>query len=393
MKSYSLSHLSDHALLRDLAVLVAQDRSTTAAMLAHLAEVDERRLYVPAGYPSMYAWCLGELRMSEDAAFKRIRAARAARRFPATFPALADGRLSLSAVVLLAPYLTSETAAELLALAAHRPKAELERLLAERFPQPDLPSLVQALSPAASGPGSAAQDLLAGSLALAAGDLLAKSPAQAPACETREQLAPGPGGFSAHKQDSQPVASPGPHTKLAPLAPGRFALQVTLGQETYDKLRYAQALLGHAVPSGDLAQVLDRALDALIPRLEQRKFATSARSCPSRRRGQSNPRYIPAAVRRAVWQRDGGQCTFVSEHGHRCEARRLLEFDHVDAVARGGQATADRMRLRCRPHNQYAAECVYGIEFMRGKREHARRRTPHAREVARSSSPPPAGFP
>ena len=110
MKPYSLSHLADHVLLRDLATLVSQDRVTAAAMLAHLAEVDARKLYLPAAYPSMYMYCLKELHFSEDAAFKRIQVARTARQFPAIFTAVADGRLHLSAVVLLAPHLTPETA-------------------------------------------------------------------------------------------------------------------------------------------------------------------------------------------------------------------------------------------------------------------------------------------
>src|SRR6059036_331434 len=102
MSTYSLSHLSDHTLLQDLAALVAQDRATTAALLAHLAEVDARKLYLPAAYPSMFAYCVHELRLSEDAAYKRIQAARAARRFPAIFELLANGRLHLSAVGLVA---------------------------------------------------------------------------------------------------------------------------------------------------------------------------------------------------------------------------------------------------------------------------------------------------
>ena len=68
MCTYSLSHLSDGALLRDLAALVAQDRATTARLLAHIAECDARRLYLPAAYPSMFAYCVHELRLSEDAA-------------------------------------------------------------------------------------------------------------------------------------------------------------------------------------------------------------------------------------------------------------------------------------------------------------------------------------
>src|SRR5437867_8704263 len=142
---YSLSHLSDRALLRDLAALVAHDRATTARLLAHLAEVDERRLYLPAAYPSMFAYCVHELRLSEEAAFKRIHAARTARRFPAIFPALAEGHLHLSGVVMLAPHLTPENAEALLAAAEHKSKSEIEQLLAQRFPRKELPARLQAL--------------------------------------------------------------------------------------------------------------------------------------------------------------------------------------------------------------------------------------------------------
>src|SRR2546422_9684271 len=118
MRSYSLSHLSDGDLQRGLVSLVARDRTNAAALLAHIAEYDARRLYVPAGFPSMYLYCVHELHLSEEAARKRIHAARTARQFPAIFDAVAEGRLHLSAVIVLAPHLTPENANELLAAAA-----------------------------------------------------------------------------------------------------------------------------------------------------------------------------------------------------------------------------------------------------------------------------------
>src|SRR5207249_8055047 len=135
----------DAVLLRGLKDLVARDRHITAALLAHIAEVDARRLFAPAGHPSMFVYCLKELHLSEEAAFKRIHAARTARRFPAIFAALADGRLHLSAVVMLAPHLSPENADELLAAATHRTKAEIEERLARRFPRSETMGLVQAL--------------------------------------------------------------------------------------------------------------------------------------------------------------------------------------------------------------------------------------------------------
>ena len=127
--------------------------------------------------------------------------------------------------------------------------------------------------------------------------------------------------------------------------------------------------------------MFDRALDALIVRLEQRKFGATTR--PRLRQGISaNPRHVPAEVRRAVWQRDRGRCTFVSPTGRRCPTRGRLEFDHVEPVARGGRATVKGIRLRCRAHNQYAAECAFGAGFMGRKREVARRAAQEAQARA-----------
>jgi len=359
VKNYSLAHVADHVLIHDLHAIVKQDRCTTADMLAHLAEVDARRLYAPVGYPSMFAYSVGELRLSEDAAYRRIRAARLARQFPAILGMVADGRLNLNSVLMLGSHLTDENAEELLAAATHKTKSELELMLAARFPQPDLATLVQAV-PAA--------------------------PSHAPEMQAC-QLAPAPVGMTTTQQVAQQIAAPAPRPKLTPLAPQRFALQVTLSQQTHDKLRYAQELLGHAVPSGDMAQVLDRALDALIAKLERQKFAATSRMRPGR--GTPKGRHVPAEVRRAVWLRDQGRCTFVSEKGHRCESRTRLELDHVDPVARGGAATVANLRLRCRAHNQYAAEKAFGAGFMQRKREASRRRIEEAK--ARNAAAATAG--
>jgi 5-methylcytosine-specific restriction endonuclease McrA len=155
---------------------------------------------------------------------------------------------------------------------------------------------------------------------------------------------------------------------VKPLAPGRFGLQVTIAGSTHDKLRYAQELLGAQGAAGDLAQVLDRALDALIARLERRKLAATSK--PRRTPGRPNrdSRHVPAEVRRDVWRRDQGRCTFVSDSGRRCECRTGLQFDHLHPFGRGGEATESGIRLRCRAHNQFEAERTYGPEFMRHKR-------------------------
>jgi hypothetical protein len=169
---------------------------------------------------------------------------------------------------------------------------------------------------------------------------------------------------------------------VAPIAPQRFGLQLTMNQATHDKLRHVQALLGHQIPSGDVVQVLDYALDAAIERLEKRKLAATQRPRPKGRRPAAGKRTVPARVKRAVWARDSGRCTFVSETGRRCPARKCLEFDHIEEVARGGEASVQDIRLRCRAHNQYQAECTFGAGFMEQKREEARRAAEARRQDA-----------
>ncbi len=326
MHTYKLTHLSDAVLVHALTAIVAQERVTIAVLLAHIAEVDERRLFVPAGYTSMHAYCVEALGLSEDAASKRIQAARAARDFPVLFEALADGRLHLAAVCLLAPHLNPENLDELLAAATHRRKAEIEVFLAQRFGRSEMRAGVDVIRPLPGAPLSPAQ-------------------VAAPALANFGEHAPG-------------------HVDASERLP---MFQLRIGKGTHDKLRHAQELLSHAVPSGDIGQVLDRALDALIGKLEKRKWGATARPRADASSGAQS-RHVPAHVRRAVWDRDQGQCTFVGDGGHRCSARRRLEFDHIEPVARGGQASVENIRLRCRAHNAYEAERMFGAGFMSEKR-------------------------
>jgi hypothetical protein len=261
---------------------------------------------------------------------------------------VAEGRLHLAAVCLVAPHLTEDNFEELVTAATHRTKGEVERWLAVRFAPP-------LLTAAAS----------AGACGLAAVQAEASAPELVPGRVDTVEVRPA-------------QAVPAPPAVLAPppgLAPD-VVVRLVLPEATHAKLRQAQALLAHAVPGGDLAQVVDRALDALITQLERRKFAATARPRKSpaaaHRRAGRSARTVPAHVRRAVWQRDDGRCAFVSGQGRRCSARARLEFDHIDPVARGGTARPERMRLLCRAHNQFEAERVFGREFMQRRRGQAR---------------------
>ena len=392
-------------LLADLAEMVSRDRASTAELLAYLSEVDGRRLFRPAGYPSMYAYCVGELHLSEQAAYKRIYAARVTRRFPAVFAALSEGRIHLAGVCLIAPYLKSGNVDELLAMATHQRKSEIERRLALRFPRTELMTIVEVYPGRASSSTAEVVPEGAGTLGAEAGtrpptepvdgssqrstDAPAANPSVAAAATAATAAAAvtsaaaaataAPAGTvapaaTAMHATGPPLMAPVTRPKWIPLAPQRFGLQLSVPQSTYDKVQHALALLSHVIPCGDVAQVLDRALDLLIEKLERRKLGAALQPRAPRPL-TGGTRYVPAHVRRAVWKRDQGRCTFVSESGHRCEERRFLQFDHIEPVARGGIASVDGIRLRCRAHNQLEAERVFGKKFMMEKRESRQRRS------------------
>jgi len=279
---------------------------------------------------------------------------------------LADGRLHLSAVCLLAPHLTEENHPPLLGAAVHHSKRRVELLLAERFPKPDVPQSIRKLPAQKPQPAMAVPPP-------------APIPIAAPPPEPATPSAPVPAPPAA-----APVPPPRPAV-VAPLAPERFKLQLTISRKTRERLEEARDLLAHQVPDGDLAEVVDRALDALVRQLRRMKFAeTEAPQKPRVVEEKGPTRYIPNHVKREVALRDGHQCTFVAENGQRCPARGRLEFHHIDPQAKGGSPTLTNITLRCRVHNGHAAEADYGAELVARRIAEARqsRRDRGARALA-----------
>src|SRR5688572_5558363 len=137
--------LTDEELLSGTRRLVCQSNRVLAALLAHLAEVEARGLHRTRACASLYIYCIYELRMSEDAAYRRVVAARLVKRFPVLFGAVERGELHLTALVLLAPHLTEANVAEVLARAKFRTKKEILKLVRLLSPLPDVPSRIEPL--------------------------------------------------------------------------------------------------------------------------------------------------------------------------------------------------------------------------------------------------------
>jgi 5-methylcytosine-specific restriction endonuclease McrA len=318
----SFTQLSNAELLSEVRALAQGERHATVQLIASLIELDVRRLYLGEGYSSLFTYCTRVLRLSEHAAYGRIEAARAARRFPVILNLLADGAMTLTTVGLLARHLTPDNHGAVLESARHKSKREVERLVVELSPRPTAATVVRRL-PAPSH------------VAVSRGVVVATEPAV-----TVSVL-------------------PAPRTAVvSPLAPERYKVQLTITRETHDKLRRVQDLMRHALPNGDVAEIFDRALTVLLEQLIRRKLAATDRPRAARQTTEGS-RHIPAAVKRAVWSRDAGRCAFVGTRG-RCSETGLLEFHHVTPFAAGGQTREDNLELRCRAHNAYEAEQYFG---------------------------------
>jgi 5-methylcytosine-specific restriction endonuclease McrA len=181
-----------------------------------------------------------------------------------------------------------------------------------------------------------------------------------------------------------------PLSALEPLSEGRFRVEFTASDELRRKLELCRDLMSHANPSRDLGVVIERALDLLLLDLERKRLGRAKRPRNSQTDGAAGTPRVRAAVRREVFERDGTQCTYVAEDGHRCESRAFLELDHVEPKALGGSDEAQNLRVRCRAHNQLRAEQAFGREWIE-RRRHFRQKKSTAThdEKQREGQPAP----
>jgi hypothetical protein len=295
---------------------------------------------------------------------------------------LADGRLHLTAIAKLAPHLTPDNREAVLERATYCSKRQVEELAAELAPRPDAPALIRKLPerpPIAASPtsGRSHADRIAGS------HLELVPDAVAPQSEASHAVAPSEPGLGrdgatgsgaelrpdgvGHIRVAPAAALPStPPASVQPLAPGRYRVQFTASAGLRDKLERLQALLRSSVPGADLAAVIEDAVTEKLERLEARRFglAKAPRKDLSQTGTKPASRHIPAAVRRAVHERDGGRCRFVDEQGRRCTARHDLEFHHRHPVAMGGDHSPQGIALACKAHNLYLAEVDFGRAAM-----------------------------
>jgi hypothetical protein len=331
----SLSKVSDDELLRRLSGLLQQSRRVEAVLVAHIGEVDARRLYAREAAPSMFAYCTEVLKLSEHEAYLRIAVARASREHPILLEMLAEGRLPLSVIARLAPHLTEANRETVLAQAEGKSKRQIEELVAGLAPKPDVSATMRKLPERRKPEPVSVQD--------------------------PEVLVPERVTFLPTPAQARSTAS-APRSVVEPLSPAKYKIQFTASAELHDKLERLRGLMRSSVPDGDLAAIIEEAVTEKLERLEAKRFAKTKAPRKSLEQADTSPksRYIPAPVKRAVRERDGNQCGFVDDNGRRCTSRDRLEFHHREPYGKGGDHSPENIRLTCRTHNVYFAECDYG---------------------------------
>jgi hypothetical protein len=429
-----VKRMDDDELLAALQGLARDKQRNDAAMLAHLDEAERRRLFAKAGYPSMFEYCVKVLHLSESAAGKRIRVARLARRFPLIVDLVETGELHLSGLCVLGAHLDDDNYRSLLDRARGKTRRQIEGLVAEVAPRPEVAASITKVgggpktSPAGQGSllgtpvgqggllGTPAEqgsllgtpegqgslidtpvgqrsllDVAHATATSAVGSsggapaVAGAAPGVAAAAEAvgkvaepvsgagdrcrSEQQAPGPAEQGTFRKPTPRFSTPRPGT-VEVLAPERYLVKVTLDAEAKAKLDRARALVSHSVPDGNLAAVIERALDALIEKTEKRRFGKGRTPRKQREPLGEGTRTIPAAVAREVIELDGERCSYTSAHdGQLCGSTWLLQMHHLEAFAKGGPPTVENVAIFCRAHNLYAADVEFGRAFMERRRQ------------------------
>jgi hypothetical protein len=303
---YRLVGLGNSELLAGLSDLVRRSNELTGDVLAHLAELEERKLHRELGFTSTFVYCVDALGMSEGAAGRRVTGARVCRRFPEAFALVARGELHLSASCELGPYLNPENASESFDACRGKTRRQVEHLLAARFPRPDVREQIRRLPVRAGMPGVVSADQMTSSQAQPPepGEIRKAAGAQPEVTDQRRvaagaemtEMAGIPAGHG-RGTGGPPASSGARRRELEALSADRFGVHFTADVELRDLIERARALASYRLPKGDLASLMKLALTAFVQQEEKRRFAVGSKPRKSVANVHSCPRMDGAARR------------------------------------------------------------------------------------------------
>ncbi len=357
-----LEGLSLQELSRGAEKLARGERRLTAALVAHIAEISRRKGHLELGFKSLFEYCRNVLRLSEGATWRRMQVASSSRRFPRVLAHLAEGKVSLSSLSLLAPHLSEDNVEKILGEAEGKTTGKVKEIVAALRPKPAAEPMIRR-KPARSGEESpeAGSDGVRG---------------------VQPELS-----FSA--RDLEPRK---PEGSVEVARPEVYNFRFSAGKSLREKLERLAEVLGIEGAARNMPEILEKALDlalekkdpkAKLERRRKREAVARAKTRPDEveeetkretpgRAVPERSRYVPSSVRERLLERAGYQCEYTGPAGVRCTARTRLEVDHIRPHQKGGSGGEENLRVFCRGHNLLAADREFGEDFMRGKIERAK---------------------
>ena len=408
----SITNLSDSELLIQTESIAITERQLHADLIRHLREVERRRLYLGMGYPSLYLFCTKHLKLSEGATFRRISSMRLIRDLPdqeQTLKDLESGQVNLNTLSATHRFIRQEAKQfgkeispedrqKLVKEIQNRSQRDCEMLFASLSPQAIPSERARALTPihteikfVLTAELKAKLETLRAHYSHRLGEPSYAELFSLMADLLLKKIRPSAEAGSVSKAGSVSEAGSAGVSVIGTGTVAGINTEVisepkkVIGLKT---LPHSDQMLAatDGQSSGSLSFLLNSARDCP----DQRGPSTSAAMAGVQHRSRrgsfkANSRYIPAAVRREVWARDGGACQYVDrQSGRQCRARFRVQLDHIQPFAKGGPSTADNLRCACRAHNQWLAEQAYG------RRKMSESRTRNPRPAKRAGSRPRA---
>ena len=313
----TLAQLSDHELWQQTSRAALKEKSCTAVVIAHLAEVDKRKLHLLHACKSLFDYCSTVLGYSEAESYLRCQVARACSAHPQLLGELAAGTMSLCVAGKVASKLHESNQQQLLKACSGKTKVEAEKIIATLHPQEAPKTLIrkQSLSPASSEP-----------------------------------------------QARRP--------EIKPIAHDTFAVKVSINEALLKKLERLAEVLGISSVKSQLPELLEKVADIALqvkdPALKpENKPATKKPSPPASESTKSTEaskrsRYVSVKTRRKIFADAQYQCQYVSPDGKRCRQKTHLQVDHIQAFAKNGSNEPENLMVLCQAHNLWKAEREFG---------------------------------
>ena len=313
----NLKSQSDSQLLTQIKNLATTERKITLEILHFLKELDRRRLHCGLGYSSLFTFCVKELHYSESQAYRRIQAMRALSEIPEIESKIEKGKLSIATVSQVQSFFQNQTKVQKEGI---RPGVKIDVLkLVEGKSKREVEKILTSIAP-------------------------------------------------------QTI----PQDKVRILDGNHSEIRFVANERLLEKLRRIRDLMSHQEGMNTYAELFEKMADLALDKIDPERKAMrlnsnitktgtqlGAKTSVGRTDSPNSKQAIPAAVRREVWKKSGGRCSFIDpDSKRRCDSTRYLELDHQVPRAHGGGNELENLRLYCRNHNVYAAVQVFGERKM-----------------------------